>query len=376
MRLFYPYNEILPKRSAHDVYIARNCAALAREGCEVVLLCGAGSLEPAQLAAHYQLAQTEGLRWQTLPILRKNYGLPLTVNALFYWASQRQISRKHPDWVALSVRKQGGYHLARKVPGVRYVYEVHELAWYPGRELNDSKQRRQFELEREMLSRADAVTVTTGSLKEILQGERYRLKVPIQVVPLAVDFEPLPAPEPLTGDLHVMYVGQMYAGQGVDLLLRALAQCSGIRLTLVGGKPHELDQLRQLARSLGVEPRVTFAGFRPPAELPDLATTAQVLVAPFSASGRMPYVAHTKLLEYAVWQRPVLAPDLPVTREHFPEGSGWVPFVADDVDSLAAALRSLTAQGSVRSLQAACRSHQPLTWRERSRRYLDFLESL
>lgn len=373
MKIVYPYNEILPKRCAHDVYIARSCAALAAAGCDVAVLCGAGSKDPALLAAHYHLGDVEGLRWQTLPILRKNFGLPFTWNALFFWGSQRQISRIRPDWVALSVPKQGAYHLKRKVPGVRYLYEVHELAWYPGRDLADPRLRRSFEMERAMLSLADAVTVTTGALKEILQAAPYSLTVPVAVVPLAVDSPPLPAPPPLKGGLHVMYVGQMYTGQGVDLLLKALAGTSGIRLTLVGGKPEEIAALRQLALSLGVEPRVAFAGFRAPAELPALAAGAHVLIAPFSASGRMPYVAHTKLLEYAAWQRPVLAPDLPVTREHFAAAGGWLPFRADDVDSLSDALRALTVETNLVSLYEGCRRHRVLTWDVRSRMLLDFL---
>jgi glycosyltransferase involved in cell wall biosynthesis len=376
MKILYPYNEILPKRSAHDVYVARNCAALAAAGCDVAILCGAGSLPPAALTAHYQLRDVERLHWESLPILRKNFGLPFTWNAVFFWGSQRRISRIRPDWVALSVRKQGAFHLERKVPGVKYLYEVHELAWYPGRDLQDPKLQRRLEEERRMLSRADAVTVTTGALKEILQAAPYRLQVPIAVVPLAVDFSPLPAPPPLEGDLNLMYLGQMYPGQGVDLLLKALAGTRGIRLTLVGGKPEELALLRQLALSLGVEKRVDFAGFRAPAELPALAAGAHALVAPFSASGRMPYVAHTKLLEYAAWQRPVLAPDLPVTREHFTATDGWVPFQADDVDSLAGALQALTVEADLQTLYQGCLRHRALTWRQRSRILTDFLTSI
>ena len=376
MRIIYPYNEILPKKSAHDVYIARNCAALGKAGCDVVVLCGAGSLSPERLISHYQLQGVERLRWQTLPILRKNFGLPLTWNTLFFWASQREIGRSRPDWVAMSVRKQGDYHLQRKVPGVKYLYEIHELAWYPGRDLKEPKTARTLELERLLLSRADAVTVTTAALKEILQGAPYQLKVPIQVVPLAVDFEALPAPGPLSGDLHVMYVGQMYPGQGVDLLLKALAGTRGIRLTLVGGKPDEVAALRQLAGSLGVEARVEFAGFRSPSELPVLVAGAQALVAPFSASGRMPYVAHTKLLEYAAWQRPVLAPDLPVVREHFAAGHGWLPFQADDVESLAAAMQALTEPATYRRLCAGCLEHRGLSWSERSIMLTEFLNSI
>lgn len=376
MHIIYSYNEILPKKRAHDVYIARNCAALAAAGAEVTLICGAGSLPPAALAAHYQLAPAACLQWKTLPIVRKNFGLPFTWNALFFWATQRHICRARPDWVALSVLKQGVYHLGRKVPRVRYVYEVHELAWYPGQDPQAPGVRRRLDAERRMLGQADAITVTTSALRDILQAPPYKLDVPVAVMPLAVDFAPLPPPPSLSGELHLMYVGQMYPGQGVDLLLRAIAHTEGVRLTLVGGKTDELAALQRLALELGIAQRVNFAGFTPPSELSSLVAEAHALVAPFSAAGRMPYVAHTKLLEYAAWQRPVVAPDLPVTREHFAPTGGWVPFIADDMASLVGAVQSLATEGKLQSLYASCRQQRVLSWSERSQLYLDFLRSL
>ncbi len=376
MRLIYPYNEILPKKSAHDVYIVRNCTSLATEGCTVELVCGAGSLSPDCLAKHYNIHPVGRFSWKTLPIIRKNLGIPLTWDKLFFWGTQRYISKSSPDWVALSVFKQGAYHLKRRHPGTKYLYEVHELAWYPGRDVYEPKLRKRLALERELLSRADAVTVTTDALHDILRGWPYELTVPIAIIPLAVDFTPLPPPPPFTGELQLMYVGQMYQGQGVNLLLQALTQTEGIRLTLVGGKLNELNELRQLAQTLGIESRVNFTGFLPPTELPEIVANSHVLIAPFSATGRMAYVAHTKLLEYAAWQRPIVAPDLPVVREHFSREKGWVPFIADNVDSLAAALRSLSEDELRQNLTTACLQQGVLTWKERSSRLLEFLYAL
>jgi glycosyltransferase involved in cell wall biosynthesis len=376
MRILYPYNEILPKRRAHDVYVVRNCAGLSAAGATVTLAFGMGSLSDEELSCHYNVATNANLLWKRLPILRRNLGLPVSMNAIFFWAAQRLIRKNKPDWVVLSVFKQGDFHLKRRLPGVKYVYEVHELAWYPGLDAHEPNLRKRLAAERLMLSQADVITVTTVALQEILRGEPYNLTLPIVVVPLAVDFAPLPAPPPCNGDLQLMYVGQMYPGQGVDLLLRAIAQTEGVKTTLVGGKADELIELRQLARSLGIEHRVQFEGFRPPSELPELVAGAHALVAPFSASGRMPYVAHTKLLEYAAWQRPVLAPDLPATREHFAATGGWVPFVADDVDSLVGAINGLNNSSRRHDLYVSSCSHRVVSWDERSVRYLNLLQDL
>jgi glycosyltransferase involved in cell wall biosynthesis len=324
---------------------------------------------------HYSLEPTAGLTWKSLPILRKYMGLPLTWNGLFFWWSQRYFWQVRPDWVALSVLKQGAFHLKRRVPGVKYVYEVHELAWYPGRDLGDNKISTRLDIERQIFSLADLVTVTTDSLKDILLGRPYSVATPIKVIPLAVDFAPLPPAPAMDWGLEIMYVGQMYQGQGVELLLEALTRTRDIRLTLIGGAPVDVRRLQGLSRTLNIEDRVRFTGFIAPTELAGTAANAHVFVAPFSAGGRMPYVAHTKLLEYAAWQRPVIAPDLPVTREHFTASEGWIPFVADDAGSLAEAMQALTSSDELARRTSCCLKHRTTTWRERSHIYIKSLNS-
>src|SRR6478672_11395647 len=119
MRLAYLYNEILPTRKAHDAYVWRNCASLAAAGEDLVLACGRGSAPDDALAEHYGMAKPASMRVARLAILRRNLGLPFTWNRIFDAAAQRFAAQERPDAVMLSVRKQGRYHLERKLPGVR-----------------------------------------------------------------------------------------------------------------------------------------------------------------------------------------------------------------------------------------------------------------
>jgi len=329
--LIYPYNEILPKRSAHDVYIVQECAALARSGMDVTLLCGKGSLPPEELRAHYKVGS---FPIHYLPIVRKNNLLRISWNLPFFFFTQRVIEKRRPDFVFLSVLKQGEYHLKRKVPQVRYVYEVHQLQHYP----NSIGKTALFERERQMLRRADLITVTTEALKEILQSAPYSIEGPIVVIPLAVEAKPLPPPR-RGEELCLGYVGQLYEEQGVDLLLAALAKTARVRLKVVGGKPKEIAALKSVAGRLGVLERVEFLGFIAPNALPSHLQDVDAFVAPFTGQGRMPYVAHTKLFEYAEWGRPFIAPDLPVVREHFEKGV--IFFEVGNANSLAEAIEQM-----------------------------------
>ena len=373
MRLSCLYNEILPKSAAHDAYLFRNCASLREQGVDVELVCGRGSWPLARLEQHYQWPRS-GLALTTLPILRRNV-IGLSWNAVFHWSCQRHLARAAPDWAALSVLKQGVFHLRRRIPGVRYLYEAHELAWYPGLAL-DARRSRRLAAERDMLARADLVTVTTEALRAILLAPPYRLRTPVRVIPLGVSQATLPA-SPAGPRLRAVYVGQLYAGQGVERLLEALAHARDVELTVIGGKAAEIAELARQAARLGVANRVRFLGFRPPSELDDLVREADAFVAPFEPVGRMPYVAHTKLLEYAAWGRPVVAPDLPVVREHFPDGAGLVAFRPGDASALAAALRRLqSTRADLANAQRAMAQHAPLTWQARAARLAAALRGL
>lgn len=371
MRIAYPYNEILPTRKAHDAYIWRNCAGLAEQGAEVTLACGRGTPVAAELAAHYATALPASLRVQPLAILRRNFGLPFTWNRVFLAATQRWLARARPDVTLLSVRKQGAFHLARRIAGVRYVYEVHELEWYPT--LGEATAGTPaVKHEREMLARADLVTVTTQALREILERPPYALHNRIAVVPLAIA-PPAPTPSIAHGvPLHAMYVGQLYAGQGVEDLVAAVARTPAVRLTVVGGSDADVRRLSSTVPP-GAADRITFTGFVAPARIPAMAASAHVFVAPFRSERRMPFVAHTKLAEYVALRRPVIAPDLPIVHEHFPGAHGLVTFDPGDVDSLADALRRASRPQAWQAHYAAVQALTFVDWAGRSRAYLELL---
>lgn len=338
MDIVYPYNETLPKQTAHDVYLFRNCASLGRTGLSVSLLCGWGSLDQQGLHRHYQVPECPTLSLYQLPILRK-LG-PLSWNQLFFWTSQRNLEKTRPKWILTSVCKQADYYLRHRLPESRYVYEVHQLGWYPTHDTPSSREA--AHRERAILQKMDLVTTTTQALKRILQNAPYSLQNPIEVVPLAVETTPLP-PAPVGLPFTLMYIGQLYASQGVELLLQAFRPVRQMHLEIVGGTPEQVTRLRRICEDLGIADRVRLHGFVPPAALGQYAQRAHAFVAPFLAVERMPYVAHTKLLEYASWSRPIIAPDLEVIREHTASADTDLLFTPGDATSLTRSLQVLLA---------------------------------
>jgi glycosyltransferase involved in cell wall biosynthesis len=304
--------------------------------------------------------------------MRKNNPFGLSWNLPFYIGCQREIARLQPDYVLCSVRKQAAYHVRKRIPGVRYLYEVHELCYYPGQSMADTLH--QIESEKEMLAAMDQITVTTDALREILLSPPYQLQVPISVVPLAVGADRLPPPLS-TDPLHLLYVGQLYPAQGIQLLLAALAQVADVQVSIIGrGSQEEMARLQAYAERLGLQDVVSWVGFVPPSTLASVAQKAHACVAPFGEEGRMPYVAHTKLYEYARWGRPMIAPRLPIVTEHFTEGKGLLLFTPGDASSLANAIRSLQEPARRESLQREMADYtHRFSWQERALSYAALL---
>jgi len=115
-------------------------------------------------------------------------------------------------------------------------------------------------------------------------------------------------------DLHgrvICHVGNMSAGRGIDVLLRAVAGIPAVTLVLVGGRPEEIAAHAGLAAALGVAERVRFTGYVSNRQVPLYLWAADVLV--LAATAASPIAAFTsplKLFEYMAAGRPMVAAKL------------------------------------------------------------------
>lgn len=371
MKIIYPYNEILPLKKAHDAYIIRNCAALAASGLDVTLLCGKGSLSKSELFSFYKIDTNNPLKIVQLPILRKNNIFHLNWNYVFFWSARRYIERHQPDIVIFSVLKQADFLLRNKLRGCSYVYEVHQLQWYPtlGPDLNLNKVR----WERSILNRSDLVTTTTAALKNILAVYPYGLSSHIEIVPLACDFQALAGKE-IQKPLKLYYVGQLYTKQGLHHLLDALKKVEGIELTIVGGRALQISHYENYCQRNHLSNKVIFKGFVNPDQFHHELKDADAFVTTFENTERMPYVAHTKIYEYLALQKPIIAPNLDIVKEH--AAFGLLTFNDHDEESLIRCLEKLKDPEIYENLQKDIRKNKVFSWQERGKMMQKILEDI
>jgi len=113
----------------------------------------------------------------------------------------------------------------------------------------------------------------------------------------------------------VGYVGVMGRQEGIDLLLQAVKYLvhdlgrKDIHFGLVGGGT-SLDEMKKLARELGVADFVTFTGRVPDAELLAMLNTAEVCVNPDVANEMNDISTMNKIMEYMALGKPMVQFDL------------------------------------------------------------------
>lgn len=150
------------------------------------------------------------------------------------------------------------------------------------------------------------------------------IRAPVDLGPYTPDVVGAPDSQPM----RLMYLGSQAGWQGVPTLLRALAlaleQGGEVKLTLVGPRhPDWQPHLEDLAKELGLQEHVEF---QPPVLHDDLVKVlalADVGVLPLEDldRNRLQGGPLAKTAEYLAAGRPVIAADLPVTRELLPSSA-------------------------------------------------------
>jgi PEP-CTERM/exosortase A-associated glycosyltransferase len=208
-------------------------------------------------------------------------------------------------------------------------------------------------LETWALKRADAITtICEGLRSDILSRGIAPGKV--TVVPNAVDIEQFSVTVNadtllrkrlgLEGARVLGFVGSFYAYEGLAVLLRALPRMlsadPSLHVLLVGGGRQEQD-LKVLARELGVAERVVFTGRVPHAETNRYYSLIDVLVYPRLSIRLTELVTPLKPLEAMAQGRLLVASDVGGHRELIrPDETGQL-FKAGDPEALAAAVLDL-----------------------------------
>ena len=148
----------------------------------------------------------------------------------------------------------------------------------------------------------------------------------------------VPEPETNTsGVLDLLYVGRIEPIKGLDCLINAVAEVSGIKLTVVG-KGSAVTNLTDLANSKGIQNRVSFEGWVAHNDLPQYYQNADLFVHP----AQLPEPFGRTLLESMQMGTPALVSD--IGGPPWVMGDAGLTFPRNDVGRLSEILSCLKCE--------------------------------
>lgn len=172
----------------------------------------------------------------------------------------------------------------------------------------------------------------------------------------------------------VLYSGRFYSWKGLEVIPRAAAISSDIRWQMVG-------DTREKFASVAEEPlpaNMHFAGGRPYAEMPLWIAAADAVVVLGTKRDKQSYrwTSPMKLFEYLAAGRPIIASATPAVKEVVSADEVFL-YEPDDARDLADKARQAVAGGAQAAslVSRAAQNARRLTWNERAKRVIHFIES-
>ncbi|MFC2081647.1 glycosyltransferase family 4 protein [Candidatus Bipolaricaulota bacterium] len=347
------------------------CDALVCQGHELVLLARSGEEELASPFHFYGLKSTfriEYLKWS-----KWRYG------GIGYALRCFRFLRSLPDVDVVYGRSVYGL-LAARALGLPYGLEVHSFP----------HTRLRMHLERYLLGRSGVLVATSTRLRDEYEA-RFGERLPAQVMvePNATDGVGSRCDQVLDSwcgrddALQIGYVGHLYPGRGIELLVELARRLPQMDFHIIGGTPQDIRKWRRTSAS----PNLHFHGFVEPRLVDRYRGMCDVLVLPYQqkvavAGGTgddSQWMCPLKLRESMAAGKAIVASDLPPLAEMLTDARSALLVAPADVDGWVLALRSLEQDVELRRRLGQCAKlaiAEEQTWDARARRVAEALAGL
>jgi glycosyltransferase involved in cell wall biosynthesis len=272
---------------------------------------------------------------------------------IYEWEVARLLFRERQLWDLVYCRNLIGAWLATFM-GMKVVFEAHELL--EGR-LAATLYRRLCRSNR--LVRI--VSITDALRRDLELNDIVPRFGDTVVAPSAVNPDKVRGPTEGISEMRrnrfgtatqVGYIGNLYAGRGVNMILGLAARLPGLTFHIVGGDEKALARLRKQQ----LTPNVVLHGFVRHELIGDYYDLFDVLLLPhqehvLGASGTTDiarWCSPMKLFEYMATGKVIVASDLPVLSEVLRDGRNALIVPGSDIDAWEDAVRRLSSDEELR----------------------------
>jgi len=354
-------------RSANSIHIMRMCEAFAQNGHKTSLVLFSRGERREQVFENYGIEPSFEIRQV------KAAGKRCEKLRYSLMASSTAVALR-PDIV---VGRSTEACALSAIRGISTVYDAHKPVWEKTRELV-------FYL---LLCRnRNLLRMTTNSraLKEIFEKARLSPHCGITVAnngSLVLPLDEIPPDWPGREDaFQVGYVGHLYAGRGVEIIVSVAGTMPEVDFHVVGGNEADIERWKSAVNM----PNLFFHGFIRHADVYRYRNRCDVLLAPYQekvglAGGgdQGKYMNPIKIFEYMSSRKAIVCSDLPVLREILEQGRNSILCAPGDAGEWREAIERLRKDGPLRQglAEAAYEDFlQGYTWKARAEKMIEGLE--
>lgn len=374
-QIIYIANMRLPSERAHSVHVMEMCAALSTvNGGNVFLLVPTRhtDVKTADIFSYYGVSKNFDIVYcESFDAFR----LPISKKLAYYihaWSFAMAILKKlkdYPDALIISRDLYSASKLVRQ--GRKVVFEVHDL---PGSHSG-------------AMLRAIPRIITTNNWKKDKLVKLFNIDPEkIHIAPNAVDFKKFSILSfKLQDEMKwpknkkiVLYAGSLYSWKGVYTLAKAAKLIDkDVAVVFMGGGEEDRREFREFLKKENLTDRIILLPHRSHREIPQILASASVLVVPTSAKEQMgeKETSPIKIFEYLGAQKPIVASEVPSSREILDESTAMF-FKPDDAEDCVRAINEALNMDSFalhNMMNAQNLFIKTRTWDARTRGILDFL---
>jgi len=396
LEVLVPADVRFPLERASGIQIVKTAAALARAGATTTLLVRASDPRPTDdILALYGLAAQPSLRVRRLRVFHRQ-GARALPRALFLSRAVAAAGAALRRGQVVFTRDLQLADLLLCLPGLGrgpVVYEAHAVealmyrergALYGTNEVpRPRKAARLAGRERRVWRRAGGFVATTAGIRDAFAAAHGPRAAGTRVIPNGCD---VPADRRFPGlsmetPPRVLYAGQLYPWKGVDVLVEAVAAVPQARLVILGGILGEADttRVREVIRARGLAERTEMPGTVPPFRVAEELRRAAVVAVPFLETAMTErHTSPLKAFEAMAAGRPIVASDLPSSREFLRHGENALLVRPGSAAELAGALRRILEEAALarRLAEQAWADAPAYSWDARARVLKELIEEV
>lgn len=368
MKIFYLSVSTIPSKAANSIHVMKICQAFAKNGHEVVLFARNSQEKIEDEYRFYDVDncfKIEKTRW---PGVRGLGGLIYGYNV-----RKKVFDLAIPD--LLYSRDIYSLFLLRNL-NVPFIYEAH----------TPPQNRVRYYLENVLFSNKNFSRLVVISDALRLEYLKNFPKVSNERMIVAHDGADIPSNDfnksmdyynLKDNKINVGYVGNLYQGRGMEIIVKLAELMPEINFHIVGGTENDI----MFWKNKTTVSNLFFHGFIPNSQLRAFYINFDIMLAPYqkrvSGSGgrgdTVKWMSPLKIFEYMSFGKPIVASDLPVLREVLKDKYNCFLCKPDDIVSWQLAVSILVKDNELRRLLGQqARSHfmQNYTWKKRAQRVL------